>query len=60
MKKLEQLEDRVIDLQKIDKGHQQLNGKLNVIITELQEDLKIKDKEIGRMMKKINKLESNI
>jgi len=58
--KLNNLNNRVKDLQKINKVHQQLNGKLNITIKDLQEDLKIKDKESGRMMTKINLLESKI
>ena len=54
--KLNNLNNRVKDLMKINKEHQRLNGELRIEIKELRTDLDIKDKEIGRMMKKINKL----
>ena len=54
--KFNNLNKRVQDLTKINKEHQRLNGELRVEIKELRTDLDIKDKEIGRMMKKIKKL----
>ena len=54
--KFNNLNNRVKDLTKINKEHQRLNGELRIEIKELRTDLDIKDKEIGRMMKKINKL----
>ena len=47
-------------LTKINKEHQRLNGELRAIVKTLEGELKIKDKEIGRMMGKINKLESKL
>ena len=54
--KFNNLNKRVQDLTKINKEHQRLNGELRIEIKELRTDLDIKDKEMGRMMKKINKL----
>ena len=54
--KMNNLNTRVKDLMKINKEHQRLNGELRTIVKTLESDLKIKDKEIGRMMEKINKL----
>ena len=53
---IKNLHNRINQLKLIDKSHQNLNGELRVEIKELRTDLDIKDKEIGRMMKKINKL----
>jgi len=58
--KLNNLNKRITDLQLINRVHQKLNGELNKVVKQLQEDLKNKDKEQGRMMKKINKLESKL
>ena len=58
--KLNNLNKRVKDLMKINKEHQRLNGELRAIVKALEGELKIKDKEIGRMMGKINKLESRL
>ena len=58
--KLNNLNKRVKDLTKINKEHQRLNGELGQIVKTLEGELKIKDKEIGRMMGKINKLESKL
>ncbi len=55
---IKNLHNRINNLKLIDKSHQNLNGELRTEIKELRTDLDIKDKEIGRMMKKINKLES--
>ena len=57
---IKNLHNRINQLKLIDKSHQNLNGELRVEIKELRTDLDIKDKEIGRMMKKINKLESKL
>jgi len=57
---IKNLHNRINHLNLIDKSHQNLNGELRGEIKELRNDLDIKDKEIGRMMKKINKLESKI
>jgi len=57
---IKNLHNRINHLKLIDKSHQNLNGELRGEIKELRNDLDIKDKEIGRMMKKINKLESKI
>ena len=56
--KLNNLNKRVKDLTKINTEHQRLNGELRTIVKTLEGDIKIKDKEIGRMMEKINKLVS--
>ena len=58
--KLNNLNKRVKDLMKINKEHQRLNGELRTIAKTLEGELKIKDKEIGRMMHKINKLERKL
>ncbi len=58
--KLNNLNKRVKDLMKINKEHQRLNGELNTIVKTLEGELKIKDKEVGRMMHKINKLERKL
>ena len=58
--KINNLNKRVKDLTNINTEHQRLNGELRTISKTLEGELKIKDKEIGRMMKKINKLESKI
>jgi len=56
--KINNLNKRVKDLMNVNKEHQRLNGELGTIVKTLEGELKIKDKEIGRMMGKINKLES--
>ena len=58
--KINNLNKRVKDLMKINKEHQRLNGELNTIVKTLEGELKIKDKEVGRMMHKINKLERKL
>jgi len=62
--KLNNLNKRVKDLTKINKEHQRLNGELRALnstmVKTLEGEIKIKDKEIGRMMGKINKLESKL
>ena len=57
---IKNLHNRIKHLKLIDKSHQNLNGELRGEITELRTDLDIKDKEIGRMMGKINRLESKL
>ena len=58
--KLNNLNKRVKDLMKINTEHQRLNGELRTIVKTLEGELKIKDKEVGRMMHKINKLERKV
>ena len=58
--KINNLNKRVKDLTKINKEHQRLNGELGTIVKTLEGELKIKDRENGRMMGKINKLESKL
>ena len=58
--KLNNLNKRVKDLTKINTEHQRLNGELRTIVKTLEGELKIKDKEVGRMMHKINKLERKL
>ena len=58
--KINNLNKRVKDLTKINKEHQRLNGELREIVKTLEGELKIKDKEVGRMMHKINKLERKL
>ena len=57
---IKNLHNRINNLKSIDKSHQKLNGELREEVKSLRNDMKLKDKEIGRMMKKINKLESRI
>ena len=57
---IKNLHNRIKQLKLIDKSHQNLNAELRGEIKELRIDLDIKDKEIGRMMGKINKLESKL
>ena len=57
---IKNLHNRINNLKSIDKSHQKLNGELREEVKSLKNDMKLKDKEIGRMMKKINKLESRI
>ena len=58
--KINNLNKRLKDLMKVNKEHQRLNGEHGQIVKTLEGELKIKDKEIGRMMGKINKLESKL
>ena len=58
--KINNLNKRVKDLTQTNKEHQRLNGELGTIVKTLEGELKIKDREIGRMMGKINKLESKL
>ena len=58
--KFNNLNKRVKDLTKINKEHQRLNGELREIVKALEGEIKIKDKEVGRMMGIINKLESKL
>ena len=67
---IKKLKKRIVDLMEINKEHQTLNGKLrselsienknhDLVKEEVQIlniELKLKDKEIGRMMKKMSKL----
>ena len=67
---IKKLKKRIVDLMEINKEHQMLNGKLrselsiekknhDLVKEEVQIlniELKLKDKEIGRMMKKVSKL----
>ena len=57
---IKNLHNRINNLKSIDKSHQKLNGELREEVKSLRNDMKLKDKEIGRMMKKINKLESRL
>ena len=67
---IKKLKKRIVDLMEINKEHQTLNGKFrselsienknhDLVKEEVQIlniELKLKDKEIGRMMKKMSKL----
>ena len=44
----------------VNESHQKLNGELREEVKSLKNDMKLKHKEIGRMMGKINKLESRL
>ena len=57
---IKNLHNRIKHLNLINKAHQKLNGELREEVKSLRNDMKLKDKEIGRMMKKINKLESKL
>ena len=57
---IKNLHDRINNLKSIEKAHQKFNGELREEVKILRTELEIKDREIGRMMKKINKLESKI
>ncbi len=57
---IKNLHNRIKHLKLVDKTHQKLNGELREEVRLLRNDMKLKDKEIGRMMKKINKLESKL
>ena len=58
--KIKNLHNRINNLKHIEKSHQKLNGELREEIKILKDDLDIKDKEMGRMMKKINELASKL
>ena len=55
---IKNLHNRINNLKTIDKAHQKLNGELREEIKAVRKDLEHKDKEMGKMMTKINKLES--
>ena len=57
---IKNLHNRINHLKLIEKSHQKLNGELSEEIKILKNNLDIKDKEMGRMMNKINKLEKLI
>ena len=57
---IKNLHNRINNMKTIDKAHQKLNGELREEVKSLRNDMKLKDKEIGRMMQKINKLESKL
>ena len=48
---IKNLHNRINNLKSIDKSHQKLNGELREEVKSLRNDMKLKDKEIGRMMK---------
>ena len=61
---IKKLKKRIVELMKINKDHQQINGKLNseleiekknhTLTREgLELEVRFKDKELGRMMKKL-------
>ena len=51
---IKNLHDRINNLKSIEKAHQKFNGELREEVKILRTELEIKDREIGRMMKKIN------
>jgi len=55
---IKNLHNRIKNLKIIDKAHQKLNGELRGEIKAVRKDLEHQDKEMGKMMTKINKLES--
>ena len=57
---IKNLHNRVNNMRTIDKAHQKLNGELREEVKALRKDLDSKDKELGRMMDKINKLEKKL
>ena len=57
---IKNLHDRINNMKTIDTAHQKLNGELREEVKLLRNDMKLKDKEIGRMMNKINKLENKL
>ena len=57
---IKNLHDRINNMRTIDKAHQKLNGELRDEVKALRKDLDSKDKELGRMMDKINKLEKKL
>ena len=57
---IKNLHDRVNNMRTIDKAHQKLNGELRDEVKALRKDLDSKDKELGRMMNKINNLEKKL
>ena len=54
---IKNLHDRINNLKSIEKAHQKFNVELRDEVKILRTELGIKDREIGRMMNKINKLE---
>ena len=54
---IKNLHDRINNLKTFEKAHQKFNGELREEVKILRQELGIKDREIGRMMNKINKLE---
>ena len=57
---IKNLHDRINNLKSIEKAHQKFNGELREEVKILRTELGIKDREIGRMMNKINKLEKKL
>ena len=57
---IKNLHDRINIMRTIDKSHQKLNGELRDEVKALRKDLDSKDKELGRMMNKINNLEKKL
>ena len=57
---IKNLHDRINNMRTIDKAHQKLNGELRDEVKALRKDLDSKDKELGRMMNKINNLEKKL
>ena len=57
---IKNLHDRINNLKSIEKAHQKFNGELGEEVKALRKDLDSKDKEIGRMMDKINNLEKKL
>ena len=57
---IKNLHNRINKMRILDKAHQKLNGELREEVKLLSNDMKLKDKEIGRMMNKINKLENKL
>jgi hypothetical protein len=57
---IKNLHNRINSMRILDKAHQKLNGELREEVKLLRNDMKLKDKEIGRMMNKINKLENKL
>ena len=57
---IKNLHNRVNNMRTIDKAHQKLNGELRGEVKALRKDLDSKDKELGRMMNKINNIEKKL
>ena len=57
---IKNLHDRINNLKSIEKAHQKFNGELREEVKILRTELGIKDREIGRMMNKINNLEKKL
>ena len=57
---IKNLHNRINNMRSVDKAHQKLNGELIEEVKSLKKDMKLKDKEMGRMMHKINQLESKL